>query len=216
MGQFIDLTGQKPGRLTVIKRAENDKYKHARWLCQCICGNYCTVLSYSLICGDTQSCGCLQKERARDVNYIHGHSSNGIISKTYWTWNNMLRRCSDDNNQDYKNYGGRGIKVCKKWWKFGGFLQDMGERPPGLTLDRIDNNNDYCKENCRWATTKEQSRNYRRNKLITINGVTKCLVEWCEIYQKPYKKTWDRINRYHWTPEEALELTPRRRKTKEK
>jgi len=214
MGKFTDLTGQKFGRLTVIERAENIPSGKTWWLCQCKCGNQTIVRSDSLKGGVTKSCGCLHKELSFErckQRMKHGHSMVNIVSKTYSIWRNIIQRCNNPNCRNYKNYGGRGIKVCDKWLKFEDFLQDMGEKPEGLSLDRVDNNGNYCKGNCRWATWKEQQRNSRNNRLITINGETKCLAEWCEIYKKPYQTVYNRINRYKWTPEEALELIPRKK-----
>ncbi len=216
MGKFIDLMGQQFGRLIVIERKENDKGGRVRWLCQCKCGKDVIVQSGPLNSGATKSCGCLKQEllKLNPHNLRHGHRTNSIISKTYKAWADMIQRCNNPNNTAYKNYGGRGICVCKAWMKFERFLQDMGERPPNLTLDRIDNNGDYCKENCRWTTIKEQRRNYRQNRLITINGITKCLIEWCEDQKLNYHTVWMRIYQYNWTPEEALELIPRKKKCK--
>jgi len=194
----INLMGHRFGRLTVLKRVENSNYGKAIWLCKCDCGNQKNILSNSLKSGRTKSCGCLSQP--------HGHKCQNQRNKTYTVWVGMNQRCHNSNHTAYKNYGGRGIKVCEKWMKFEGFLQDMGEKPEGLTLDRIDNNKGYCKENCRWATRKEQGQNTRKNILITINNVTKCLMEWCEIYQKPYHKVWERIYRGNWSIDKALEL----------
>jgi len=215
MGKLIDLTGQKFGRLTVVERVDNANDGHARWLCQCDCGKEKNINGRELRCGDTRSCGCLKKELMIQRNIqknIHGHSSNGIISKVYQVWSGIIQRCNNPNNKRYKDYGGRGIRVCEAWLKFENFIKDMGEKPEGLTLDRIDNNDDYCPENCRWATRKEQQRNTRINRLITINGITKCIAEWCEIRKLPYARVWQRIYNLYWTPKEALELTSRKEK----
>ncbi len=207
MGKLIDLTGQKFGRLIVIKRVENDNSGHVQWLCQCDCGEGTMVQGGNLKNSNTKSCGCLHTETITQ----HGHSSRSIISKIYRIWIQMIQRCTNPNVKNYKNYGGRGIKVCERWRQFENFLQDMGEKPSGLSVDRIDNNGDYCKENCKWSTRKEQNRNTRQNRLITINGITKPLAEWCEIYNLNYKTVCTRIYR-GWTSEEALELVPRKKK----
>ncbi len=215
MSKVIDLTGQKFNRWTVIKYHHKNKYRSHFWLCKCDCGNQTIVRGDNLKGGATKSCGCLRKEslQLNPHNLKHGHTTNDIISETYTTWQKMNQRCHNPNVSNYKNYGGRGIKVCKKWRKFEGFFQDMGERPPGLTLDRVDNDRDYCKANCKWSTPKEQARNTRRNKTFIINGVNRCLAEWCEIYNLAYYLVKRRI--YNgWTIEEALEIVPRKRKTK--
>jgi len=209
MGNFIDLTGQKFGRLTVVERVDNANDGHARWLCQCDCGKRVIIPGYCLTNHNTKSCGCLHREITRQINYSHGHSGDDK-SKTYATWKSMNRRCNNKNQKCYKNYGGRGIKVCEKWKKFEGFLQDMGERPPGKTLDRVNNDGNYCKENCRWATIKEQNRNSRNNRLITVDGITKCLIEHCEDRKLNYQLIYNRL-RIGWTIEEALEIIPRKK-----
>lgn len=116
-------------------------------------------------------------------NTTHGHVSGGKHSPTYTAWRNMLDRCRNPNREDYSRYGARGISVCLDWDYFQNFLEDMGECPEGLTLDRIDSAGDYCPDNCRWATMKEQQRNRRNNRLLTHNGQTRCLSEWSEIFQ---------------------------------
>ena len=181
------------------------------WLCQCECGKQSIVQRGNLRNGNTKSCSCLRKEVATQTckqKTTHGQKINGITSPIYAAWVSMIQRCTNLNNKDYKHYGGRGIKVCKTWMKFEMFFQDMGEKPKELSLDRVDNNGDYCKENCKWSTRKEQQRNTWRTILIIIKGITKCLAEWCEIYSMNYNMVRSRLY-YGWTPEEALELIPR-------
>lgn len=109
--------------------------------------------------GKTKSCGCLSKERIAQSNKDRANELTN--TPTYISWKQMKQRCLNPNTPDYKNYGGRGVTICDKWIKFAGFYEDMGERPDGLTLDRIDNNGSYCKENCKWSTRAEQNRNKR-------------------------------------------------------
>lgn len=214
MSRLIDLTGQTFSRLIVIKRVENDKYGHTRWLCQCKCGKRQKAQGGHLRAGCVQSCGCLQKEISIQVGkqkIKHGHNCRNKRSKTYVTWVNMIYRCTNPNVKNYKDYGGRGIKVCKRWLRFENFLEDMRERPKGFTLDRVNSDGDYCKGNCKWSTPKEQARNTRKNKLITINGIMKCLAEHCEDRELNYHTVYYRLQ-HKWTPEEALELVPRKKK----
>ena len=117
------------------------------------------VITASLTNGSTKSCGCLCKERIAQSN--KDRASELTNTPAYISWKQMKQRCLNPNAPDYKNYGGRGVTICEKWFKFAGFYEDMGERPNGLTLDRIDNNESYCKENCKWSTRSEQNRNKR-------------------------------------------------------
>lgn len=173
---FKDLTGQKFGKLTVLGYA--GMKSHSQWYCRCECGNFVKTGTCNLKSGNTNSCTCLQKEVVRQRSTTHGHTGNGQVSKTYTAWQAMLSRCQAPNYINFKNYGGRGINVCKRWQKFENFLEDMGERPDGLSLDRIENDKGYYKENCRWATRIEQQNNRRNNRKITFNSKTQTLAQW--------------------------------------
>lgn len=127
------------------------------WLCVCDCGNKTRVSTGDLNKGNSTSCGCLRRERTSEVSLTHGMSK----SSTYGTWREMLQRCNNPNNQDFQHYGGRGIEVCGRWKKFENFLEDMGIRPEGLSLDRRNNNGNYELSNCRWATIEMQVQNRR-------------------------------------------------------
>lgn len=157
MGNFIDLRAQRFGRLVVVEQADNNNRGQVTWKCKCDCGNIKIICSASLVRGSTNSCGCLQKEDVKKRSTKHGMRK----TLTYKIWAGMLQRCNNWNDPSYKDYGGRGITVCERWLKFENFFADMGEKPHGLTIDRIDNDLGYYKENCKWATQAEQVRNQR-------------------------------------------------------
>jgi len=171
---FKDITGLTFNYLTAIKYLDNSK-----WLFKCKCGKEKIITGYDVVKGNIKSCGCYNIEVCKK-NRIplmlkaitkHNHSSRGIRSITYHSWGCMKARCYNKNHPRYKDWGGRGIKVCDEWKNdFVNFLEDMRERPSKeYTIDRIDNNKNYCKENCRWATKKEQGRNTRKTKTQNID-----------------------------------------------
>lgn len=161
-----DITGFKFNRLTVISFS-HVKNEAAYWNCICDCGNKKVICGSSMKNGSTKSCGCLHIEinQNRTPSRKHGE---GNKTTEYKTWAGIKRRCTNPNEKSYPNYGGRGIKMCTEWLNsYETFLADMGRKPtPQHSIDRIDNNGDYCKENCRWVTQIEQCNNQRNNVIV--------------------------------------------------
>jgi hypothetical protein len=163
MGTMVDLSGQVFSRLTVVRRAERSSDAGALWLCRCQCGNQAVAASLKLRRGLARSCGCLRLEIMADQRTTHGKSRTD--PRTYRSWKEMRQRCRNPRSDNFQWYGGRGIQVCQQWESFERFLADMGARPQGATLDRIDNDGNYEPGNCRWATQKEQTRKQSTTKL---------------------------------------------------
>lgn len=201
MGKFIDLIGQRFGRLTVMEEACRNKQGSVLWKCQCDCGFQAIVNGDNLRQGHTKSCGCWSEE----LKVIHGQRRRGNVTPTYITWASMKDRCSNPNGPKRKNYKERGIKICERWNSFENFYFDMGERPKGLTIERIDNNGNYEPSNCKWATPKEQARNTRQNRLIEYQGKIMCIAAWAEKLEIPYKTLQMRLERGH-SPQTAFNM----------
>lgn len=186
----IDLVGLKFGKLLVLQHSHIDKQYY--WKCICDCGNETIVAGNKLRSAHTRSCGCLQKSRH-------------CLSKTptFRTWKSMLQRCYDEKVAHYKRYGGKGIEVCSRWKdSFDDFLIDMGERPEGMTLDRIDSTKNYTFENCRWVTPKEQARGNRY--LIKAFDKELSLIDWQLETGIKWSTLRKRIIDLKWNPEKAL------------
>ena len=190
-----NLVEQKFGRLTVQEFAGMSKNRHSRWNCLCDCGNTARVERDHLKSGNTQSCGCYNKEQVSKAKTIHGQNKNGLITKEYKCWQDMKDRCYNPNDEQYKDYGGRGIKVCERWLNsFENFYTDMGNRPIGMTLDRKDNDGDYCPENCRWCNWVEQHNNKRSNVWYECKGERKTISQWARSLGVSYDVLRYRLN----------------------
>ena len=208
----LNLLGQTFGRWTVIADAGNNERGDATWECICVCGTKKIVRGGILRARGSTSCGCYHKEVAARVamktHTTHGKSK---ISE-YGIWQTMHTRCSNPNHEYAKYYSERGIAVCPEWHSFEQFFADMGPRPsPKHSIDRIDNGRGYCKENCRWATSREQALNTRRNVWLTWQGETLCAADWCARMGWPDTTVAKRIRR-GWTTERALTQRPKNKK----
>lgn len=199
MGKLIDIAGQRFGRL-IATRPVMLGTGHSKWLCVCDCGKLTEVRSNHLRTGAIQSCGCFQREATSAATSSHRMTR----TPTYVAWQGMKARCQNARRKDWHLYGGRGIKVCERWEDFALFLEDMGERPPGMTLDRVDANGNYTPDNCRWATPSDQARNRRCNVVIEHQGQRRTMAEWCELKGIAQSTLWNRLNRLGWPVERAL------------
>lgn len=206
MSKALDLKGRRFGRLTVLERAENDKYKNSRWVCECDCGAVKTLYGKDLKNGSARSCGCYRKEVLLEGRtHAHTYTHNMSNSRLYNVYRTMRQRCFNTNNPSYKNYGGRGVTVCGEWSRFevfrdwalsNGYKED-------LTIERINVNGNYCPENCTWISIEDQQRNRRNN--VKFRGKTQST--WAYVldlsqsslvqYKKRHNCSLEKAVRYH-------------------
>jgi hypothetical protein len=164
---ILIAAGAKFNRLTVVGSSQLSSYGARRFMCRCECGNLVDVIGSRLRCGTVKSCGCMARDAVVRKSQTHGKSE----SLTYYSWQSMRARCLNSAHPNFPKYGGRGILVCTRWNRFEDFLADMGERPIGTSLDRINNDGNYEPGNCRWATKKQQQNNRRVSKRVVVDGV---------------------------------------------
>lgn len=185
MGRYDSMINSKFGKLLVIE-VVRERGDRARVACKCECGAKKVISASSVLTGNTRSCGCMNNKSARAARKLtHGHRHHPL----YKTWNNIIHRCHDEKRKDYKYYGQKGIFACDEW-RFGVdgmhpflvFLRDMGEKPEGATVDRIDNSLGYSKDNCKWSSMSEQSRNTGKNVWIHLPGESLILKDFCSVY----------------------------------
>ncbi len=209
-----DLTGKRFGRLTVVKLIGYDKKSNrTKWECVCDCGNRTVVGASDLKSGNTKSCGCLAREAIGERSFKHGF---GTEDRLFRIWCGMRRRCDNEKAQDYERYGARGIRVCQEWedsflnfreWALANGYQD------NLTIDRKDNNGDYCPENCRWADCLTQNNNRRSNVYLTCDGMTMTIADWArKVGIKPL--TIAARKRAGWSDEDCVKIRPKQFKPK--
>lgn len=197
----INIAGNKYGRLTVLSFVKTEKAEY-RWNCICDCGKTSIVESSHLKAGSIKSCGCLKTDSLTK----HGHTSGYKKSPEYSTYQAMIARCYDINHKSYKRYGGRGIRVCKRWLKsFENFLKDMGLKPSAKhSLDRKKVNGNYTKPNCRWATEYEQQRNKRTNVWYEVYGKKYVQFDLCDLLKVEYRVLKRKLNN-NWTLEQIFD-----------
>ena len=197
-----DLVGTKFTKLTPIRIIGRTKHSNMVWECRCDCGNLTSVAAGGLRSGKVKSCGCYKSSAISKSRTTHGETK--PMTPEYSTWSKMKYRCSNPRAAGYENYGGRGIKICKRWQKFENFLADMGRRPgDGYSLERINSNGDYRPSNCVWATKEAQMNNTRRSHRLTVKGETRTLAEWARSTGIKASTIRMRLSR-GWSPEQAL------------
>lgn len=199
-----NLAGQTFGRLTVVEQSGFTKDRKLKWLCECSCGNMHVAVGKDLKSGHTKSCGCYRKE------FPNRKTHGGSKDKLYYVWKSMRERTQRKKCKDYPYYGGRGISVCDEWSDYAKFKEwalNSGYKE-GLEIDRENNNGDYCPDNCRWSTRKEQNNNTRANRIITYNGESHTVAQWAEIKNISYSALQHRLDR-NWDVEKIL-TTPMR------
>lgn len=209
MGKYDHLVGLVFNRLTINRVWVYNQNNIWRLMaeCSCVCGNVIQVRICAIKSGNTKSCGCLNSELIAVLGRSkkkHGMTGTSL----YRIWSNMKTRCLNKRNRAYQRYGGRGISICQRWMVFQNFVEDMGIPERGMSIDRIDNNGNYEKSNCRWATATEQSRNRRSNIVLTHMGESKLLSDWSRETGINRTTIMSRINR-GWSIDDAISVCPR-------
>lgn len=204
MAQIKDLVGKVFGRLTVVsfsgRKVKGECQAKTYWNCTCECGTDKELDGGNLVSGAVMSCGCLRRE-------VLDKTTHGLFHTTHYNvWSKLIQRCTDPSNKSYPDYGGRGIHVCERWLNLASFVADMGPRPEGASIDRIDNNGDYEPGNCRWATDVEQANNKRNNFVVTHAGKSLTVAQWARATGiNPYT-LYSRLTKLGMSAETALTL----------
>lgn len=210
----IDMAvpGKKYRMLTLIREERMEPSRNRGWVCHCDCGKETKQSEYNIVRGIVVSCGCHKNRMSGLRGHLHNRRHGMTSSAAYSVWRHMRARCEDRAHKSYSRYGARGIAVCDRWEKFENFLSDMGMPPPGMSIERIDNDGDYCKENCRWATPSEQANNTSNTRRFTIDGVTRTATEWSKspVCKVRYDTFMARV-RDGWDPSDALTIAARKK-----
>jgi len=192
-----DIRGLRFGKLVVVQFSHiHPKTRYAIWLLRCDCGGVATANCSDLKKGHKATCGCTHSRLQ------HGCAKKDKWTRTYRIWTGLSVRCHNRNSRKWKWYGARGIVVCDRWKKFENFIEDMGEPPQGMELDRIDNDGNYEPTNCRWTTRREQMRNTRHNRYLSMGGETMCVASWAERTGLSQQRIYTRL-KADWTIERA-------------
>lgn len=199
--RFISLIGHKFNMLTVIAYAGRVK-KDQFWYCKCDCGGISRTKSYNLKTAKTKSCGCMVAEWASKRSKTHGNTVNEN-KVMYRIWRGMFSRCNNEKSDSYRYYGARGIKVCDRWMEFRNFIEDMGERPDGMSIDRINVDGNYEPSNCRWADLSTQANNKTNSAYHIIDGEKLTVSQWAAKRGVPEQYVYGRLAR-GWSIEDAL------------
>ena len=198
--QRDDLLGAKFGLLTVVAFSKVDELRRAIWECQCACGSVVNLATSVLKSKHNISCGCALRERLSVGKLRHGLTG----TKVWQAWVNMRSRCYKKSAARYANYGGRGIKVCDRWLVFENFYSDMGDVPQGMSIERINVDGDYCPENCKWATSKEQGGNKTSTLMINLFDNAYPFATLVKLSGLKTATAYARLKQYGWTPEKTF------------
>lgn len=202
-GEYIDISGKKFGRLSVT-RFHSMRGRAPLFECLCDCWKVRICYGSHIRRGNTKSCGCLSRDNFIKARTIHGAAIGNNFTPEYKTWRSMRNRCLHNSSPEFKNYGGRGIKICKRWDVFKNFLADMGLKPVGdYSIERINTNGNYEPSNCRWATRIEQASNKSNNHFISFQGKTKTIAQWSRYLKFKPSKIQNRL-RLGWGIGEIL------------
>lgn len=205
---LIDLVGKRFGKTVVICKDNEKRGKQILWVCKCDCGKVHVTPGSNLRGGHTKSCGCLKNENPATVT--HGHCIGGNFSGAYKTWAKMRYRVLDPKCGSYKDYGGKGITIDPAWDSFETFFKDMGPRPPGCSIERIDRDGNYEKSNCKWADKFEQANNKSNNVMVEWEGQLKPLSVWAAIKGIDRSILYQRIHVHGWSISKAMSQPVRR------